>query len=107
ALVVGGTNTSRRTGPQLVLFPVPHFRELRPESLKVRESRRLPNCLLVLDRIVAEQGLRHLQQCNFLSLYTSGYAPGSVVQTCVNDIPCEASTRSREAESCQARYQAN
>ncbi|MQM06304.1 hypothetical protein Taro_039124, partial [Colocasia esculenta] len=35
ALVVGGTDASRRTGPQLVLFPVPHFRELRPESLKV------------------------------------------------------------------------
>ncbi|MQM11136.1 hypothetical protein Taro_044039 [Colocasia esculenta] len=35
ALVVGGTDTSRRTGPQLVLFPVPHFREFRPESLKV------------------------------------------------------------------------
>ncbi|MQM15691.1 hypothetical protein Taro_048642 [Colocasia esculenta] len=60
-LVVGGTDTSRRTGPQLVLFPVPHFRELRPESLK----------------------------------------------TCVNDIPCEASARSREAESYQARYQVN
>ncbi|MQL72839.1 hypothetical protein Taro_005182, partial [Colocasia esculenta] len=35
ALIVGGTDTSRRTGPQLVLFPVPHFRELRLESLKV------------------------------------------------------------------------
>ncbi|MQL99908.1 hypothetical protein Taro_032639 [Colocasia esculenta] len=35
ALVVGGTDTSRHTGPQLILFPVPHFRELRPESLKV------------------------------------------------------------------------
>ncbi|MQL76724.1 hypothetical protein Taro_009114 [Colocasia esculenta] len=35
ALVVGGTDTNRRIGPQLVLFPVPHFRELRPESLKV------------------------------------------------------------------------
>ncbi|MQL91300.1 hypothetical protein Taro_023919 [Colocasia esculenta] len=99
ALVVGGTDTSRRTGPQLVLFPVPHFRELRSESLKVterqldlpsvaarlrgrlvRESRRLPNRLLVPGRTVAEQGLRHLQQCNFLSLYTSGYAPGYVVQ---------------------------
>ncbi|MQM08921.1 hypothetical protein Taro_041779 [Colocasia esculenta] len=34
ALVVGGTDTSRRTGPQLVLLPVPHFRELGPESLK-------------------------------------------------------------------------
>ncbi|MQL72036.1 hypothetical protein Taro_004374 [Colocasia esculenta] len=33
ALVVGGT--SRCTGPQLVLLPVPHFRELGPESLKV------------------------------------------------------------------------
>ncbi|MQL88394.1 hypothetical protein Taro_020953 [Colocasia esculenta] len=30
-----GTDTSRRIGPQLVLFPVPHFRELGPESLKV------------------------------------------------------------------------
>ncbi|MQM08364.1 hypothetical protein Taro_041223 [Colocasia esculenta] len=28
-------DTSRRTGPQLVLFLVPHFRELGPESLKV------------------------------------------------------------------------
>ncbi|MQL83821.1 hypothetical protein Taro_016306 [Colocasia esculenta] len=46
----------------------------------VRESRRLPNRPLVPGRTVAEQGLRHLQQCNFLSLYTSGYAPGSVVQ---------------------------
>ncbi|MQL80945.1 hypothetical protein Taro_013398 [Colocasia esculenta] len=35
ALVVGGTDTSRRTGPQLVLFPVPHFRELGMESLKL------------------------------------------------------------------------
>ncbi|MQM19835.1 hypothetical protein Taro_052848 [Colocasia esculenta] len=35
ALVVGGTDTSRCTGPQLVLFPVPHSRELRPESLDV------------------------------------------------------------------------
>ncbi|MQL69207.1 hypothetical protein Taro_001490 [Colocasia esculenta] len=126
-LIVGGTDASRRTGPQLVLFPVPHFRELRPESLKVtgmglrgvtcrcgglvwwfgwspqflfglverqldlsfvaarlrgrpvRESRRLPNRLLVPGRIVVEHGLRHHQQCNFLSLYTSGYAPGSVV----------------------------
>ncbi|MQL78416.1 hypothetical protein Taro_010827 [Colocasia esculenta] len=34
-LVVGGTDTSRHTGPQLVLLPVPHFRELGPESLKV------------------------------------------------------------------------
>ncbi|MQL93916.1 hypothetical protein Taro_026560 [Colocasia esculenta] len=46
----------------------------------VRESRRLPNRLLVPGRTVSEQGLRHLQQCNFLSLFTSGYAPGSVVQ---------------------------
>ncbi|MQM14473.1 hypothetical protein Taro_047405 [Colocasia esculenta] len=30
-----GTDTSRRTGPQLVLFLVPHFRELGQESLKV------------------------------------------------------------------------
>ncbi|MQL83153.1 hypothetical protein Taro_015633 [Colocasia esculenta] len=30
-----GTDTNRRTGPQLVLFPVPQFRELGPESLKV------------------------------------------------------------------------
>ncbi|MQL90904.1 hypothetical protein Taro_023502 [Colocasia esculenta] len=35
ALVVGGTDTSRCTGPQLVLFPVPHSRVLRPESLEV------------------------------------------------------------------------
>ncbi|MQL87170.1 hypothetical protein Taro_019707 [Colocasia esculenta] len=35
ALVVGGTDTSRRTGPQLILFPVPHSRGLRPESLEV------------------------------------------------------------------------
>ncbi|MQL70917.1 hypothetical protein Taro_003272 [Colocasia esculenta] len=35
ALVVGGMDTSRRTEPQLVLLPVPHFRELGPESLKV------------------------------------------------------------------------
>ncbi|MQL98856.1 hypothetical protein Taro_031571, partial [Colocasia esculenta] len=53
---------------------------LTPYSFQVRESRRLPNRLLVPGRTVAEQGLRHLQQCNFLSLYTSGYAPGSVVQ---------------------------
>ncbi|MQL83690.1 hypothetical protein Taro_016172 [Colocasia esculenta] len=46
----------------------------------VRESRRLPIRLLVSGRTVAKHGLRHLQQCNFLSLYTSGYAPGSVVQ---------------------------
>ncbi|MQL92300.1 hypothetical protein Taro_024914, partial [Colocasia esculenta] len=49
------------------------------ELLEVRESRRLPICLLVPGRTVAEQGLRHHQQCNSLSLYTSGYAPGSVV----------------------------
>ncbi|MQL75019.1 hypothetical protein Taro_007388 [Colocasia esculenta] len=48
-------------------------------DLQVRESRRLPNHLLVPGRTVAEQGLRHHQQCNFLSLYTSGYAPGVVV----------------------------
>ncbi|MQL93838.1 hypothetical protein Taro_026487 [Colocasia esculenta] len=48
-----------------------------PCSFQVRESKRLPNRLLVLGRTVAEQGLRHHQQCNFLSLYTSGYAPGS------------------------------
>ncbi|MQL89713.1 hypothetical protein Taro_022299 [Colocasia esculenta] len=29
------------------------------------------------------------------------------LRTCMNDIPCEASARSREAESCQARYQVN
>ncbi|MQM10734.1 hypothetical protein Taro_043632 [Colocasia esculenta] len=34
-LIVGGTDTSRHTGPQLVLFPVPHFRELRSKSIKV------------------------------------------------------------------------
>ncbi|MQL89155.1 hypothetical protein Taro_021723 [Colocasia esculenta] len=77
ALVVGGTDTSRRTGPQLVLFPVPHFRELRPESLKV-----------------TGMGLRGVT-----------YRCGSL--TCVNDIPCEALARLREAESCQARYQVN
>ncbi|MQL77496.1 hypothetical protein Taro_009907 [Colocasia esculenta] len=32
---LGVMDTSRCTGPQLVLFPVPHFRELGPESLKV------------------------------------------------------------------------
>ncbi|MQM06910.1 hypothetical protein Taro_039741 [Colocasia esculenta] len=62
-----------------------------PYSFQVRESRRLPIRLLVPGRTVAEQGLCHLQQCNFLSLYTSGYA--------------SASARSREAESCQAHYQ--
>ncbi|MQL79769.1 hypothetical protein Taro_012202 [Colocasia esculenta] len=35
ALVVGSTDTSRCTGPQLVLFPVPHSGELMPESLEV------------------------------------------------------------------------
>ncbi|MQL99332.1 hypothetical protein Taro_032054 [Colocasia esculenta] len=35
AFVVGGTDTSRCTGPQLVLFLVPHSRKFRPESLKV------------------------------------------------------------------------
>ncbi|MQM22505.1 hypothetical protein Taro_055558, partial [Colocasia esculenta] len=34
-LLVRGTDSSRRTGPQLVLLPVPQFRELGPESLKV------------------------------------------------------------------------
>ncbi|MQL91743.1 hypothetical protein Taro_024359 [Colocasia esculenta] len=43
---------------------------------QVRESKRLPHRLLVPGRTVAEQGLRHHQQCNFLSLYTSEYAPG-------------------------------
>ncbi|MQL98823.1 hypothetical protein Taro_031540 [Colocasia esculenta] len=46
---------------------------------EVRESRRLPIRLLVLGRTVAEQGLHHHQQCNFLSLYTSGYAPGRTI----------------------------
>ncbi|MQM13469.1 hypothetical protein Taro_046396, partial [Colocasia esculenta] len=30
-----GTDIDRCIGPQLVLFPVPHFRKLEPESLKV------------------------------------------------------------------------
>ncbi|MQL80504.1 hypothetical protein Taro_012953 [Colocasia esculenta] len=46
-------------------------------TVRVRESRRLPNHLLVPGHTVAEQGLHHYQQCNFLSLYTSEYAPGS------------------------------
>ncbi|MQL81493.1 hypothetical protein Taro_013950 [Colocasia esculenta] len=53
---------------------------LRGRPKAVRESRRLPKRPLVLGHTVAEQGLHHLQQCNLLSLYTSGYAPGSVVQ---------------------------
>ncbi|MQL69120.1 hypothetical protein Taro_001418 [Colocasia esculenta] len=61
-------DTSRRTGSQLVLFPVLHFKELGPESLKVRESRRLPIRLLVLGRTVAEQGLRHHQQFEELAM---------------------------------------
>ncbi|MQL91043.1 hypothetical protein Taro_023647 [Colocasia esculenta] len=51
---------------------------LAPVELEehVRESRRLLTLLLVQSRTVAGLGLHH-QQCNFLSLYTSGYAPGS------------------------------
>ncbi|MQL99569.1 hypothetical protein Taro_032294 [Colocasia esculenta] len=41
----------------------------------VRESRRLLAFRLVLSGVVVGLGLHH-QQCNFLSLYTSGYAPG-------------------------------
>ncbi|MQL97267.1 hypothetical protein Taro_029955, partial [Colocasia esculenta] len=44
---------------------------------QVRESRRFPVLLLVLSRTVVEQGLRHLQQCKFPSLYALGHAPGS------------------------------
>ncbi|MQL80436.1 hypothetical protein Taro_012875 [Colocasia esculenta] len=47
----------------------------------VRESRRLLALILVRSRTVAELGLHH-QQCNLLSLYTSGYAPGCCC-TCV------------------------
>ncbi|MQL67789.1 hypothetical protein Taro_000083, partial [Colocasia esculenta] len=86
-------------------FEVSQARGCAQDQQAVRESRRLPNRLLVPGCTIAEQGLCHQQQCNFLSLYTSRYAPGFVVQTCVNDIPCEASARSRKAESCQARYQ--
>ncbi|MQL97951.1 hypothetical protein Taro_030650 [Colocasia esculenta] len=46
--------------------------------VRVRESRRLLALLLVRSYTVAELGLHH-QQCNLLSLYTSGYAPGRVV----------------------------
>ncbi|MQM15550.1 hypothetical protein Taro_048498, partial [Colocasia esculenta] len=103
---------NRRCGePVLVTrgsFPTePVTREAHPYPFQVRESRRLRTRRLVLSRTVAEQGL-HLQQCNFLSLYTSGYAPVSFIflRTCVNDIPCEASARSREAESDQAHLSA-
>ncbi|MQM08031.1 hypothetical protein Taro_040878, partial [Colocasia esculenta] len=41
---------------------------------EVRESRRLLALLIVRSRTIAELGLHH-QQCNFLSLYTSEYAP--------------------------------
>ncbi|MQL90858.1 hypothetical protein Taro_023459 [Colocasia esculenta] len=43
---------------------------------QVRESRRLLTLRLVLSRDVAGLGLHH-QQCNFLTLYTSRYAPGT------------------------------
>ncbi|MQM12271.1 hypothetical protein Taro_045188, partial [Colocasia esculenta] len=43
-----------------------------PYSFQVRESRRLPNRLLVPGHTVAKQGLRHLQQCNFLSCTPRG-----------------------------------
>ncbi|MQL81369.1 hypothetical protein Taro_013829 [Colocasia esculenta] len=49
---------------------------LRRCGSQVRESRRLPVRLLVPSRTVAEQGLHHHQQCNSLSFYNSGYAPG-------------------------------
>ncbi|MQM07675.1 hypothetical protein Taro_040516 [Colocasia esculenta] len=47
--------------------------------VQVKESRRLLALRLVLSSVVAELGL-HLQQCNFLTLYTSG---------CVVANPCE------------------
>ncbi|MQL98123.1 hypothetical protein Taro_030819 [Colocasia esculenta] len=75
--------------------------EAHPYSFHVRESRRLLILHLVLSRTVAEQGL-HLQQCNFLSLCTSGFY--LYFYELVNGIPCEASVRSREAELDQARY---
>ncbi|MQL71703.1 hypothetical protein Taro_004025 [Colocasia esculenta] len=70
----------------------------------VRECRRFPILLLVPSRTIAEQGLRHLQQCKFLGLYASGCF-FIFLQTFVNGIPCEASARSRETELCQVRYQ--
>ncbi|MQM11803.1 hypothetical protein Taro_044713 [Colocasia esculenta] len=48
--------------------------------LRVRESRRLLALRLFQSRTVAELGL-HYQQCNLLSLFTLGYAPGCC--TCV------------------------
>ncbi|MQM22169.1 hypothetical protein Taro_055217 [Colocasia esculenta] len=58
----------------------------------VRESRSLLVLLLVPSRTVAEQGLRHHQQCNIFWLCTPRGMP-------------QASARSQEAEPCQARYQ--
>ncbi|MQM14130.1 hypothetical protein Taro_047060 [Colocasia esculenta] len=47
--------------------------EAHPYSFQARESRRLLVLRLALSSVVAELGLHH-QQCNFLSLYTSGFS---------------------------------
>ncbi|MQM06866.1 hypothetical protein Taro_039691 [Colocasia esculenta] len=63
-------------GSETKSFPTePVTREAHPYFFQVRESRRLLAPLLVQSHTVAELGLHH-QQCNFLSVYTSGYAPG-------------------------------
>ncbi|MQM18670.1 hypothetical protein Taro_051665 [Colocasia esculenta] len=61
--------------------------EAHPYSFQVRESRRLLTLHLVPSRTVAGQAI------SFIFLWA-----------CVNDIPCEASARSWEAESDQACY---
>ncbi|MQM05818.1 hypothetical protein Taro_038634 [Colocasia esculenta] len=66
----------------------------------MRESRRPHTHRLALSSVVAE-GLHH-RQCKSLSVVHLGfplYFYGHEI-----DIPCEASARSQEAESCRARY---
>ncbi|MQL83643.1 hypothetical protein Taro_016135 [Colocasia esculenta] len=63
ALVVGGTDTSRRTGPQLVLFQCLTPESSGPGSLEVRARRTFHDRRPVQSRVVAVQG-RYLQLCS-------------------------------------------
>ncbi|MQM01776.1 hypothetical protein Taro_034530 [Colocasia esculenta] len=85
ALVVGGTDTSRRTGPQLVLLPVPHFRELRPESLKVPGMDLQCVCPGV-GTVVVVVSERRLTGCGLPRVVCPSLA--HVLRFCCGGVPC-------------------
>ncbi|MQL97035.1 hypothetical protein Taro_029720, partial [Colocasia esculenta] len=88
--------------------------EAHPFFFQVKESRRVLVPLLVPVGIIVESGLHHQQSnaftcgalrvCPELLYLLNDYDMKLISRTCVVDIPCEASARSREAESCRARY---